>query len=235
MANYYRLAGFQDPSKVQYILEMMKGYAKMGTTLDARLPITLPILLRIVQASVTICNSHYEITMFKAMCSLAFFAFLRIGEITACHGAQDENILQVSQVEKITGPNRQVSALQITFYNFKHQYNKSPFSIVVSRQASLCPVQSMLDYLAIRGPQMGPLFMTSDGCHVLRSKFSTLLDQCIRSCNLNPARYKGHSFRIGAATHAAIQGLSDAKIRLLGRWKSDAFKRYIRVQSLPSV
>ena len=34
--------------------------------------------------------------------------------------------------------------------------------------------------------------------------------------------------KIGAASLAAEKGLSDAQIRHLGRWKSDAFKLYIR-------
>ena len=41
-----------------------------------------------------------------------------------------------------------------------------------------------------------------------------------------------HSFRIGAASFAAEQGLSDAQIRVLGCWKSNAFHKYIRVSTL---
>ena len=41
-------------------------------------------------------------------------------------------------------------------------------------------------------------------------------------------------FRIGAASHAAECGYSETQIRLLGRWKSDAFKKYIRLPSLQS-
>ncbi|XP_074650158.1 uncharacterized protein LOC141905243 [Tubulanus polymorphus] len=37
--------------------------------------------------------------------------------------------------------------------------------------------------------------------------------------------YTSHSFRIGAATN----GVPEPVIRELGRWKSDAFKRYIRI------
>ena len=40
--------------------------------------------------------------------------------------------------------------------------------------------------------------------------------------------YAGHSFRIGAATTAARQGLQDCQIKTLGRWESSAYTKYIR-------
>lgn len=64
--------------------------------------------------------------------------------------------------------------------------------------------------------------------------FFQKLSICIKYCGLDPSRYKGHSFRIGAASHAAEGGMSDAQIRTLGRWKSNAFLKYIRIQSLSS-
>ena len=42
----HRLAGRSDPTKVFWVLEMLKGYTKMGMRVDTRLPITLPILLK---------------------------------------------------------------------------------------------------------------------------------------------------------------------------------------------
>ena len=56
--------------------------------------------------------------------------------------------------------------------------------------------------------------------------------RCLKFCGLDTSRYKGHSFRIGAASHAADKGFSDAQIRTLGRWKSDAFHLYIRSEWL---
>ena len=41
--------------------------------------------------------------------------------------------------------------------------------------------------------------------------------------------YAGHSFRIGAATTAAHQGIHDSLIKTLGRWESAAYTRYIRM------
>ena len=44
-----------------------------------------------------------------------------------------------------------------------------------------------------------------------------------------PGHYSGHSFRRGAATWAQQAGISGEDIQLLGRWTSDAYKRYIEV------
>ena len=41
-------------------------------------------------------------------------------------------------------------------------------------------------------------------------------------------RYSGHSFRSRAATTAAVNGIEDHQIKLLGRWKSTAYQRYIQ-------
>lgn len=64
--------------------------------------------------------------------------------------------------------------------------------------------------------------------------FNSELRRCLAFCGLDPRRYKSHSFRIGAACLAAEKGFSDAQIRALDRWKSDAFKLYIRNSTLPT-
>ena len=45
---------------------------------------------------------------------------------------------------------------------------------------------------------------------------------------IDPSIYSRHSFRRGAATTALDKGLGDATIKMLSRWKSEAYIRYIR-------
>ena len=226
----HKLAGFSDPGKVFYIVQTLKGYRKIGHRLDCRLPITLNILHRILDSASHITGSQYRITLFRAMCSLAFFAFLRVGEITATRASAPP--LQIHQLTKLLNPAREVVGIKLTFHDFKHNYNQRPFSLVVNRQDNHCPVQLILDYLALRGNAAGAIFLTIQGTPVPRVLFADLLCQTIKYCGLDPSCYKGHSFRIGAASYAADRGFSDAQIRIQGRWKSNAFLKYIRVSTV---
>ena len=58
--------------------------------------------------------------------------------------------------------------------------------------------------------------------------FITELRKILMALGLPDVNYAGHSFRIGAATSAALAGVEDSTIQLLGRWQSAAFLRYVR-------
>ncbi|XP_067044181.1 uncharacterized protein [Acropora muricata] len=213
---------------INAVQKNLTGYGKLGARLDSRLPITLPILHRILEAASSFSSSKYQICQFQAMCSIAF---LRVGEMTSTTGLGPRP-LQIHQVVQLVNDSNTIVALKIVFEDFKHSYNQPPSSMVINRVPIFCPVQLMLDYLALRGNKPGPLFITLHGHPVSRANFTDQLSLAIKFCGLNPARYKGHSFRIGAASHAADRGLSDAQIRVLGRSKSNAFHRYIRIPSV---
>jgi len=158
------------------------------------------------------------------MFSLAFHAFLRVGEITIQDKrALNPHLLSINQT-KITD-----RSLTISFISYKHSDGQT-FQLNIDRQPSeqFCPVRLMSIFLRTRGTIPGPLFTLSQNTPVLRKDFHQELKQALVFCQVDPARFHTHSFRIGAATTAASLGMPDAQIRQLGRWKSDAFKVYIR-------
>lgn len=95
----------------------------------------------------------------------------------------------------------------------------------------MCPVHTLYEYLQIFGHQTGPLYQFIEGKPVTYTFVSKNLQNTISFIGLNPALYKGHSFRIGAATHAAKLGFSENCIQKMGRWNSDAIRRYILLDS----
>ena len=101
-----------------------------------------------------------------------------------------------------------------------------------NRQTRICPVQLLMDYLVLRGSRPGAIFISHLGNPVSRDAFATQLKRAFRHCGLDTSKYKSHSFRIGAASHAAQHGYSDAQIRALGRWKWNAFLKYLCFSTL---
>lgn len=71
-----------------------------------------------------------------------------------------------------------------------------------------------------------------DSSPVPWSIFTETLSTAFSLFGLDPSRCKCHIYRIGAATHAADKGMSDAPIRAMGRCKSNAFLKYIRINSV---
>ena len=89
----------------------------------------------------------------------------------------------------------------------------------------LCPIAATLSWLVERGNAGGPLFHYADESPLTQHRFVVEL----RKAREDPQRYGGHSFRSGTATVAAEQGIGDATIKLLGRWRSSAYQRYIKI------
>ena len=132
--------------------------------------------------------------------------------------------LQLYQITKLISTSGEFQAFKLTFGDFKHNYNSRPFSVVLSRQPnSTCPVALLSKYLNLRGVRRGPIFVSEGGLPVSRSVFSSQLLRACHLCGLDPSRYKGHSFRIGAASYAADRSLSNAQIRMLGALEVQSF------------
>ena len=53
------------------------------------------------------------------------------------------------------------------------------------------------------------------------------LTSVLSFCDLDTKQYKSHSFRIVAASDAALREFLDAQIRQMGRWRSDVFRQYV--------
>lgn len=218
------IAKFQ---RLHYILRGIKRVKGIPTR--TRLPITLDHLKlfhRILHSRAL--PSHDE-TMIWAAISIAFFGFLRIGEMTCPGPFSSATHLSRSDVSfRKTKDNA-------TFLNLRLKASKTdPFrsstTITIGGTSGIyCPVRALQTYLLRTSTDhAGPLFCYSNGTALTRSQFTKELRALLAQGGYNTAHYAGHSFRIGAATTAASRGLPHWLIQTLGRWSSDCYLRYIR-------
>ena len=91
----------------------------------------------------------------------------------------------------------------------------------------LCPVVAVLNYIVQRGEQPEPFFHFGDRTPLTKARFTTKVRDALAAVGVECTSYSGHSFRIGAATTAAMAGVADLVIQSLGRWSSTAFLGYI--------
>ena len=95
--------------------------------------------------------------------------------------------------------------------------------------SDVCPVNALLQYIGVRSSTAGPLFIFHNGQFLTRPLLVSHLQRALQQAGLEHKYFNGHSFRIGAATTAAQCGIEDSLIQTLGRWKSDAYKIYIKI------
>ncbi|KAJ8322269.1 LOW QUALITY PROTEIN: hypothetical protein KUTeg_000740 [Tegillarca granosa] len=78
---FHKISNSIDHTKNFLVNKLLEGLRRSGKSKDTRAPITLPILTQLPRALVCICFSSYEAKLFHAAFTLAFFGFLRVGEL----------------------------------------------------------------------------------------------------------------------------------------------------------
>ena len=220
----HKLNSWPDPAASFLNQKLLGACHRLNKRLDCRRPIDKPMLNQLISALDFTVNNAQTRVLYKAMFTLAFHALLRIGEMTVqSQAVYNPKLLQLSQVEL-----GQVS-LTVTFVSYKHSTG-TPFSLSIQSTPGqiTCPLRLMRAYTDIRGTSGGPLFLDSYNRPVTRSLFNEQLRHALQFRNYPLGQFTSHSFRIGAATTAAAKGTPDSQIQQMGRWRSDAFKKYIR-------
>jgi site-specific recombinase XerD len=189
---------------------------------DSRKPLLVEHLLTLITTLPIICHNQYQCSLFKAMFTLAFAAMLRISEITI--GNQSTHTIQAQNVT--------CDRASCTLLLPSYKHSVAPVTLILrASDSQLCPVAALLAYLRLRGQAPGPLFTNSNGKGISRKFFLSQLNLCL-SNTTGLGRITSHSFRIGGATYMSQCGYSDDDIRRMGRWRSDAMLRYIRLPAL---
>ncbi|XP_071086522.1 uncharacterized protein, partial [Haliotis cracherodii] len=233
LTTWQKLHGMHDLTSHFLIQKALIGFVRQKQKADTRLPITVDLLSVIVTALPVVCASVYETSLFTAAYLLAFFGFFRISELVA-GSAKDfsHKACLLSDIHVAAD----ISHITICLRSSKTDQGGRGVQIQITAilHSRLCPVRAMQQFLSIRPPVHGHVFVHFDGRPLNRFQFQSMLRKALSFSlpHLNLHLFSSHSFRIGAATTAAINGVSSKQIQKYGRWKSNCYSKYIRITQL---
>ena len=214
---FHKINRLPDATKDFNVLQVLKGYRNRRVAPTTCQPLSLGEIVRLCRSIPSLGLSSFSSCLFKTMLTLGFFLGLRIGEFT-----NSPHNLPLDAVNVSNG------TLHITFSSFKHSQAPSAHVLHAAPDRSeICPVRQMTAYLSLRGSAAGPLFIKA-GKAVDRGFFSKNFKRLLLRCRFDASLFSPHSLRVSAARFWASQGLSDNQIRLQGRWRSNAFQKYMR-------
>ncbi|XP_057316866.1 uncharacterized protein LOC130657895 [Hydractinia symbiolongicarpus] len=162
--------------------------------------------------------------MWRALILLAFFGHLRVSEYVSPSVKTFDASVNLMATDIFIDSDSNIATVNIKC--FKTDPFRMGFKIRLARiGGELCPVAALENYLLLRDTTPGPLFVLHCGDFVTKKYVSSFLKISLSlHVDLNT-----HSFRIGGASAAASCGIPDSAIKIIGRWSSDCYRRYIHL------
>ncbi len=227
ISTWHKLHNLSDHTNNFLVVKALSGFTKICRTQDVRRPITAHILAQVLGALNSVCSSTYESALFRAAFTTAFFVFFRVSELVS-HAALSSNT-RALKIGDITIPTTAHQMIIHLRYSKTDQSGKGTRICISSIPHSpLCPVAAMVQYLQVRPPGPADLFVHFNTNTLTRYQFQALLKKAISHLGIDHQQYSSHSFRIGAATSAAMNGVASHKIQEYGRWHSSCYRQYVR-------
>ena len=224
LSNFLRECAFPDTTDTVPVRHALRGYARLAPSAkDPRMPITLNHM-RIIKAHlISSTSDRYEQALYWCACTFAFFGFLRVSEFTVSkytnHSLRFADVRLFSEYVQLHIPSSKTD-----------QFSHGAQMNLHATKRSACPVRAFRKYSALRPatlPPESPVFVLRCGSYLTRKMFDRFIQSVFPRQSGTP-KISSHSFRIGAATAAASRGNPVELIQKSGRWKSDAFARYVR-------
>lgn len=213
---------------LQYVLRGIKRSPSHAAR-QPRLPIT-PVIMRILkQHWANAATRDQDNIMLWAACCLGFFGFMRAGEFTVTQSGEFDPASSLCLGDIAVDDHQNPSIIQVCLKQSKTDPFRRGVSIYLGKtESDLCPVSAILAYVAVRPAVDGPLFVFKNGTYLTRDRLVACVRRALNTAGIDTKGYSGHSFRIGAATTAAMVGIEDSIIKMLGRWESSAYQCYLR-------
>ena len=221
--------GDQGISGMVRLEQVMRGIKSTQARAGIRGAVRLLVTLDILRKLKAVCEPHRDGVMLWAAAALCFFAFLRAGERKVPPDIEYDQAAHLSFEDVAADSLERPEVIRVRIKASKTDPFRVGVDVFIGKTGDeLCPVMAILTYMVARGGCQGPLFVFRDGKYLTRPRFVGEVKEALGKAGIDLTGYSGHSFRSGAATAAAAKGISDSTIKMLGRWKSEAYQLYIK-------
>lgn len=210
----------------------LKAVGKQNDPPAQKLAITYELLTKMC----SYLGNTYDHVLLKAAFTLAHFGLLRAAEFTVDMDSNFQSSLHlclgdITIKQEFQGPIHMVVHVKQCKTDKR---NNGTNVIIGCSEMETCALCCMAQFLPMRrqihgNDQTKPLFMFKNGAILTKSLLVKQTRVYVSLTGIgNVQRYTGHSFRVGGATSAAAVGMSDWEIKLMGRWTSNSYQRYIK-------
>jgi hypothetical protein len=141
IAFVHKINGWEDPTECFIIRIMREGARRLNSSADLRRPITFPILKQLIEVLPSYCKSSYEVLLFRAAFTLAFFGFLRVGEFACTSKCSDAS--RVIAIDDLSFLSKDQLVVIIRYSKTDQAGKSSSLTLDSSSDALWCPVSSM--------------------------------------------------------------------------------------------
>ena len=225
----HKVRNVPDPTTTYLHQRFMVGVKRSATEGQSLQPISKQMLSELLRLVKTLQCTEYEKSLLQAIMAVMYHGCLRVSEV-ARSGYADHALL-ASQVRLMFNfPRPQPSAVLFKLLSFKHSNHPQKILIkALEKQPSTCPVKLLWHYHSLKPTGSHYFFCDAEGNGINRDFLHKYLRQLVAMSSFSNKRINTHSFRIGRTTDLVMcGGVSDAYIRQVGRWSSNAYLKYIR-------
>lgn len=206
-----------------------KFYPILQSSFRCRLRALHQSVQKLIEAIGAADLNDYNQLLLVTMMTIGLFGLMRSGELCWPNEPEAQSWTKIVFRSGVTQGEDWVG-LRLKFMKNDRFYQGSDV-FVKARNDGADPVAIFRRYLAARDARHHAhpaLFLLESGNVPTRSWFIPSLKLALGD------DLSGHSFRAGGATLMAMEGFSEDQIRKAGRWKSEAFRLYIRNNELLS-
>ena len=223
VSHFCRLQGWPDHTSTRAVRLAVRGATRViPAQPDRRAALSWIQLMQLCTALPRVCSSPHEVRLFKTCFTLAFLGCFRMGELVAKSRCHQSPLL----LRHITITTRR---LVITLPSSKASQH-IPQRIVIPFRDEGTTLPALVcspHFLPVRHTPRTAFFSHRDGSPLTYYQVTYVLRKAAQECRFNSTP-SPHCFRISGATFYAQKGASERELQLRGRWRSSAYKRYLR-------